>query len=135
MTDAGTPTLVVVSGPPRTGKTTLAHMLARAVSCPAVCRDEIKEGMVHAAGDNFRPASGDPLTQRTLPVSFDVLEALVRAGVTTVAEAAFQTACGGRGWSPSSAWLVSGSCSATPIRPSVASADASPPSAVRRLTR
>ena len=51
MTDTGTPTLVVVSGPPRTGKTTLAHMIARAVPCPAVCRDEIKEGMVHAAGD------------------------------------------------------------------------------------
>jgi predicted kinase len=90
MTDAGTPTLVVVSGPPRTGKTTLAHTLARAVSCPAVCRDEIKEGMVHAVGDGFRAASGDPLTQRTLPVFFDVLETLVTAGVTTVAEASFQ---------------------------------------------
>ena len=89
MTDTGTPTLVVVSGPPRTGKTTLAHTIARAVSCPAVCRDEIKEGMVHAAGDGFPPASGDPLTQRTFPVFFDVLDALVRAGVT-VAEAAFQ---------------------------------------------
>jgi hypothetical protein len=30
------------------GKTTLAHRSARAVGCPAICRDEIKEGMVHA---------------------------------------------------------------------------------------
>jgi len=89
MTETGTPTLVVVSGPPRTGKTTLAHVIARAVSCPAICRDEIKEGMVHAAGDSFRAASGDPLTQRTLQVFFDVLEVLVTAGAT-VAEAAFQ---------------------------------------------
>ena len=90
MTDAGTPTLVVVSGPPRTGKTTLAHALAREIPCPAVCRDEIKEGMVHAAGDGFRAVAGDPLTQRTLPVFFEILETLVTARVTTVAEAAFQ---------------------------------------------
>ena len=43
------PTLVVVSGPPGSGKTTLAHKIAAAVGCPAICRDEIKEGMVHAA--------------------------------------------------------------------------------------
>jgi len=53
------PTLVVVSGPPGTGKTTLAHKIAKAVGCPAVCRDEIKEGMMHAApgfvtGPGFR---------------------------------------------------------------------------------
>jgi predicted kinase len=90
MTDPGIPTLVVVSGPPRTGKTTLAHAIAREVPCPAVCRDEIKEGMVHAAGEGFRPAAGDALTQRTLPVFFDILETLLTAGVTTVAEAAFQ---------------------------------------------
>lgn len=90
MTDPGLPTLVVVSGPPRTGKTTLAHTIASELPCPAVCRDEIKEGMVHTAGDSFRAAAGDALTHRTLPVFFDVVETLVTAGVTTVAEAAFQ---------------------------------------------
>jgi adenylate kinase family enzyme len=43
------PTLIVVSGPAGSGKTTLAHAIASAVGCPAICRDEIKEGMVHAA--------------------------------------------------------------------------------------
>jgi adenylate kinase family enzyme len=38
------PTLIIVSGPPGSGKTTLAHEIARAVGCPAICRDEIKEG-------------------------------------------------------------------------------------------
>ena len=84
------PTLVVVSGPPGTGKTRLAHALARAIPCPAVCRDEIKEGMVHAHGGEFEPASGDPLTRRTLPVFFEVLRVLLEAEVTVVAEAAFQ---------------------------------------------
>lgn len=83
------PTLIVVSGPPGSGKTTLAHAIASAVGCPAICRDEIKEGMVHAT-PGFTAAPGDELTSRTLPVFFDVLELLIRAGVTTVAEAAFQ---------------------------------------------
>jgi predicted kinase len=88
------PTLVIVSGPAGSGKTTLAHAIASAVGCPAVCRDDIKEGMVHAtwgpAAPGFVARPGDELTARTLPVFFAVLEVLLRAGVTTVAEAAFQ---------------------------------------------
>jgi predicted kinase len=43
-----TPTLIVVSGPPGSGKTTLAHKLAAALGCSAISRDEIKQGMAHA---------------------------------------------------------------------------------------
>ena len=42
------------------------------------------------AAPGFVPAPGDQLTMRTLPVFLGVLELLLRAGVTTVAEAAFQ---------------------------------------------
>lgn len=83
------PTLIIISGPAGSGKTTLAHELARAVPCPAVCRDEIKEGMVHAS-PGFEPGPGDALTMRTLPTFFGVLRVLLTAGVSVVAEAAFQ---------------------------------------------
>jgi predicted kinase len=89
------PTLIIVSGPPGSGKTTLAHEIARSIGCPAICRDEIKEGMAHAA-PGFVPGPGDELTTRTLPAFFGVLELLLRARVTTVAEAAFQD----RVWRP-----------------------------------
>jgi hypothetical protein len=61
------------------------------VGCPAICRDEIKEGMVHARPDVVpEPGPRDELGVRTLPTFFGVLSLLLRAGVTTVAEAAFQ---------------------------------------------
>jgi predicted kinase len=86
----GSPSLVVVSGPAGAGKTTLAHTLAAAIGCPCICRDEIKEGMVHAQGEDFQAASADPLTKQTLSVFFGTVRLLLGAGVTVVAEAAFQ---------------------------------------------
>jgi predicted kinase len=84
------PTLVVVSGPAGSGKTTLARAIAGAIPCPVISRDEIKEGMAHAHSSDFRGETGDPLTQRTLPVFFEVVRTLLTSGVTVVAEAAFQ---------------------------------------------
>ena len=54
--------------------------------CPAICRDEIKEGLVHAAGN--KPAWD--ISQLTFETFFGVLRLLLSAGVTVVAEAAFQ---------------------------------------------
>ncbi len=86
----GTPTLIVVSGPPGAGKTTLAHGLGARIGAPAICRDELKEGMVHAAGGTPGAAEHDRLNLRTLAVFFDLLDTLVRAEISTIAEAAYQ---------------------------------------------
>ena len=85
----GIPTLVVVSGPAGCGKTTLAHRLAAALGCPAICRDELKEGMARTQSD-YAPEPGDDLAGRALSVFFDALRLLLERGVTVVAEAAFQ---------------------------------------------
>lgn len=85
----GTPTLIVISGPGGSGKTTLAHRLAPVIGCPAVCRDEIKEGMV-ASHPGFVPAVSDPLTMRTYDLFFEVIRLYLSAEVTVIAEAGFQ---------------------------------------------
>lgn len=84
-----TPTLAVVSGGPGTGKTTLAHELAAALGCPAIVRDEIKQGMV-LSRPGYRGGGDDPLNLPALDAFFGTLKVLLEAGVTVVAEAAYQ---------------------------------------------
>lgn len=82
------PRLIVVTGRPAAGKTTLAHILARTIRCPALCRDEFKEGLVNTG---HVPALCDEYAQRQVyDTFFQAIELLLRNGITLVAEAAFQ---------------------------------------------
>jgi predicted kinase len=91
--------LVIVSGPAGSGKTTLAHRLAAMIGCPAICRDEIKEGMV-ATTPGFVPGPSDPLTVRSYGLFFAAIRLFLEHGVTHLAEAAFQHPNWERGLEP-----------------------------------
>ncbi|MEM8534133.1 MAG: AAA family ATPase [Chloroflexota bacterium] len=83
-----TPTLIVVTGRPGSGKTTLAHALAREIRCPAVSRDEIKEGFVNTTKNTEIQKSAAQTYASN--VFFETLAFLLSKRITLVAEAAFQ---------------------------------------------
>jgi hypothetical protein len=77
-----------VTGRPGCGKTKLAHSLAQAVRCPAICRDELKEGLVNTLGE-IQGLAHD-IQWQTYQAFFGVVQLLLKHRVTLVAEAAFQ---------------------------------------------
>lgn len=84
------PLLIVVSGRPGSGKTTLAHSLARAIRCPVLCRDEFKEGLLHTLREPATPTDHTQLNLQVYNAFFEAIELLLRSRITVVAEAAFQ---------------------------------------------
>lgn len=85
----GKPLLMVVTGRPGSGKSTLARILADRIHCPAICRDEFKEGFVHTHGKSHETLTGDT-NLAVLNAFFGAIELLVSRNVSLIAEAAFQ---------------------------------------------
>ncbi|GGQ27922.1 putative kinase [Actinomadura coerulea] len=84
------PTLVVVSGPPGSGKTTLAGLLARTLPCPLVSRDAINEGIFHTFGHDLGVAGKESVARMAFDAFFQTVDLLLSSKVSVVAEAAFQ---------------------------------------------
>ena len=80
--------LIVVTGRPGSGKTSLAKQLAQAIRCPAICRDEMKEGWIHTTGQRAEP--GDESATKLYEAFFETVKLLLGYNVTLIAEAAFQ---------------------------------------------
>ena len=79
--------LVLVTGPPASGKTTLAVPLARLLDLPLVSKDVIKEALFDSLGDRG--------SSRSLgAASFAVMLALLRHFPAAVAEAPFAPVAG-----------------------------------------
>jgi predicted kinase len=84
------PSLIVVTGRPGSGKTTLARSLGDAVRCPVVSRDVLKEGFVNATGEIGEP--GGDIELHVSNAFFAAVRLLLDQHITVVAEAAFQHA-------------------------------------------
>jgi predicted kinase len=83
------PFVIVVTGPPGSGKTTLAHILAKQICCPALCRDEFKEGYVHTTGGTHA-SLGPDVNLHLYNIFFDMVDFVVSKNISVVIEAAFQ---------------------------------------------
>jgi len=84
-----TPHLIIITGRPGSGKTTLAKALSAAFHMPLISRDQIKEGYIHTQG---KPHAALPKeTNGTVnEIFFSTLTYLAESGVSVIAEAAFQ---------------------------------------------
>jgi predicted kinase len=83
------PKLVIVTGRPGSGKTTLAKELGKILYLPVVSRDEIKEGYVNTFGTKHDELPADT-NKKVTEVFFQTLEFLLSNNVSIIAEAAFQ---------------------------------------------
>ena len=92
------PLLGVVSGYDPAARE-LTRAVADAIPCAAICRDEIKEGLVHGM-ENYTPARGDEMNRQAAETFFGAIEFLVGAGVSLVAQASFQHALWEHGLDP-----------------------------------
>jgi predicted kinase len=83
------PRLVVVTGRPASGKTTLAHRLSREIKYPLLSRDELKEGYVNTM--RIQHSQLDHATGLHIyETFFELIDLLISRGISFIAEAAFQ---------------------------------------------
>ena len=84
---AGSPLLVVVTGPPASGKSSSARAIAAELDIPFLSKDELKERLyeVLGTGDELEPR----IERAALAILFSVASSQLRVGVSVLAESNF----------------------------------------------
>ncbi|MGN6265281.1 MAG: AAA family ATPase [Ginsengibacter sp.] len=83
------PLLLVITGMPASGKTTLAHLVAEKTHCPLLSRDELKEGYINTMGIPHAQLN-DTTARHIYDTFFAAIELLLSQKISLVIEAAFQ---------------------------------------------
>lgn len=83
------PLLLVITGRPGSGKTTLSERISREWCFPLLSRDRIKEGLVHTEGSSHEDLP-ENANARATQVFFGTIDYLISQGISVIAEAAFQ---------------------------------------------
>jgi predicted kinase len=91
MTKRTLPLLVVVTGAPGSGKTTLARALASELALPLLAKDDVKEALFDELGGGDREWSRK-LGRATYDVLFAVARRLLESGASCILESNFSDA-------------------------------------------
>jgi dephospho-CoA kinase len=83
------PLLIVVTGRPASGKTSLAHLLAKEIKCPLLSRDEFKEGYINTMRLHHYQLN-EKVNQNIYETFFQAIDLLISKNISTIVEAAFQ---------------------------------------------
>ena len=83
------PLLIIVSGRPGSGKTTLAGIIATEIRCPLISRDVIKEGYLNTMQKEHGKTGQDEM-KSVYECFFSAINLFIEYRITCVAESAFQ---------------------------------------------
>jgi predicted kinase len=83
------PLLIVVTGRPASGKTTLAKILSQEIKCPLLSRDEFKEGYINTVKLNHAELD-NAVNWNIYETFFRAVDLLISNNISVIIEAAFQ---------------------------------------------
>ena len=83
------PKLIIVTGRPGSGKTTLSKNLGGLLKFPVFCRDELKEGYVNTFGVKHTRLPENS-NKKATDAFFKIIECTLSKEISLIAEAAFQ---------------------------------------------
>jgi dephospho-CoA kinase len=89
------PQLVVITGRPASGKSTLAQIIKNNIRLPVLSRDEIKEGLLNTTV-SFNEPDADSTNLQAYEAFFQLIEDYISKNISLIVEAAFQH----KNWEP-----------------------------------